>query len=833
MIPCGYCGSTVNSYRQYSTHLKIFHSKLLSGEQLICGFNGCPISYLRFNHLKQHMIKKHAIQDENVEMSTIRQIVPVINVNNNEHVSAMACENETQGEMEPFIVNAFSDMITKFNHDGVFEDSAAFILHLRSKMNMSLASIDFVQNSCSDMMDKLLTGIKDEVSSIFEEHNISDDRTTNLLHLINSLRQPFIGVESVYKQNNYFRKKNIFIPPEPFTIGYRLENQRTGDLVCSNVRYTGSYVSQKKVFKKFLSLPGVFDTIKTYLETSAGDYIDDFKDGEIWQQHPVRLLHANEKNCLVIPVFDYYDDLEICNVLGSHAGTYKIGVKYTLVKGLPPMLNARLENIFLNTVIVANDRKIFSDKDCFSKYINEMSNLENEGFQLSIHGNIYKIFITMVQVVGDNLGLNSVLGFTESFAASYPCRVCKMRRENFSLCYFENPNLFRNKHGHQEDIAVGNLSQTGVNRDSVYNSLPTFHVVENFAFDIMHDMLEGVCRYVLQYVLKYIIFEKRFISATLLNERQDIFIFDHSSRPVHFSEDKIKNGSINIKAIEMLNIMLGLNLMIGDLIPENDDVWEMFLLLRQILMIVCGLTFTEGELVYLNILVAEFLQMYVEETKQNATLKFHNMTHYATSIKKVGPLYYVWIMRCEAKHADLKKCMQCSGNFKNVCQTIAQRHQMKQAALFSKRKCLCDEIEACNVTDLVLAMVENGAAINQMLGNYGMYRQMYECGKVTIDGINYEAENVLITGSDKKDQNPEFVKIVTILMSDKRDCYFICHHLHVCSHNHHLQAFEIIVTTALSVMHHNELQNLPSPWPLVLRKQSKSNKEFVSLRHKF
>ena len=47
-----------------------------------------------------------------------------------------------------------------------------------------------------------------------------------------------------------------------------------------------------------------------------------------------------------------------------------------------------------------------------------MSNLETEGFQLAIHGIIYNIFVTVVQVVGDNLGLNSVLGFTKSFAAS-------------------------------------------------------------------------------------------------------------------------------------------------------------------------------------------------------------------------------------------------------------------------------------------------------------------------------------------------------------------------------------------------------------------------------
>ncbi len=45
----------------------------------------------------------------------------------------------------------------------------------------------------------------------------------------------------------------------------------------------------------------------------------------------------------------------------------------------------------------------------------------------------------------------------------------------------------------------------------------------------------------------------------------------------------------------------------------------------------------------------------------------------------------MWSMRCEGKHADLKKVLQCAGNFKNVCHSLAMRHQMKQAAQFSSR----------------------------------------------------------------------------------------------------------------------------------------------------
>jgi len=52
------------------------------------------------------------------------------------------------------------------------------------------------------------------------------------------------------------------------------------------------------------------------------------------------LQHACEENTVVIPVFDFYEDLETANALGSHAVVHKVGVKYTVVKGFSPAVNS-------------------------------------------------------------------------------------------------------------------------------------------------------------------------------------------------------------------------------------------------------------------------------------------------------------------------------------------------------------------------------------------------------------------------------------------------------------------------------------------------------------
>lgn len=50
----------------------------------------------------------------------------------------------------------------------------------------------------------------------------------------------------------------------------------------------------------------------------------------------------------------------------------------------------------------------------------------------------------------------------------------------------------------------------GIKRNSILNSLSYFSVSENFVFDIMHDILEGVAQYEMKLLFEYL--NKNFIS---------------------------------------------------------------------------------------------------------------------------------------------------------------------------------------------------------------------------------------------------------------------------------------------------------------------------------
>jgi len=98
-------------------------------------------------------------------------------------------------------------------------------------------------------------------------------------------------------------------------------------------------------------------------------------------------------------------------------------------------------------------------------------------------------------ILGDNLGLHSILGFSESFVAKFPCRICRCQKQ---VCHEQIQQLdqtTRNKVNYASDLLINDLSYTGIKECYVWNDLVSFTVTDNFCVDIMHDMLEGVCKF--------------------------------------------------------------------------------------------------------------------------------------------------------------------------------------------------------------------------------------------------------------------------------------------------------------------------------------------------
>ncbi|XP_039649874.1 uncharacterized protein LOC120555261 [Perca fluviatilis] len=121
------------------------------------------------------------------------------------------------------------------------------------------------------------------------------------------------------------------------------------------------------------------------------------------------------------------------------------------------------------------------------------------------------VYGTIAQVTGDNLGLHTLLGYVESFNANYFCHFCLVDKQTSQTVFSDDdPRItFRNKALHAQHcndlMADPTLaSKFGVKRTCLLNDLQYFNVSDNYAVDIMHDILEGVGQFKLKLLFGYL-----------------------------------------------------------------------------------------------------------------------------------------------------------------------------------------------------------------------------------------------------------------------------------------------------------------------------------------
>lgn len=88
----------------------------------------------------------------------------------------------------------------------------------------------------------------------------------------------------------------------------------------------------------------------------------------------------------------YYDDFQVNNPLGSHAGSQKLGAVYISFGCLPPELSSLIDNIFLASLFKTDDLNTFGNKVIFKDLIEELNFLEISGIDIINNNKKYKIF---------------------------------------------------------------------------------------------------------------------------------------------------------------------------------------------------------------------------------------------------------------------------------------------------------------------------------------------------------------------------------------------------------------------------------------------------------
>lgn len=684
---CFICKSEFSSLTTLVVHFKVIHM-LKKSSTYECTENKCSQVFSTLDSFKRHtqkhtnnVTKKIKINHNEKEIDDNTVIFQDINKDVNLH-NLLKESQEIQYENVTHKPNDYENSIdfTNFNIDiainKIHQSAINFTMSLHNNNNFSRKDVVNLQKEFSQ---SLIEPIADVLTN-FVNNKIKDPLLLSSFHtLISAISTPFKLCSSEYLLNKWLTNNNLYTNVNQFTIYNEINLVSTHGETNYNEQITkGILMPIQFQFKSFFEYDNNLNKTLThyqYLTNNSDDTIlTHFIQGALWKE---KMSHYHNK--IVIPYFLYIDDFEVNNPLSSHSSCHSICAIYY---SFPLSDQSKLSNIFVAALLKSIDIKNLGNDQCLKQLINELNKLEIDGIFIKTSEGEKKVHFILGLLVGDNLGLNSVLEFSKSFSANYFCRFCKENKLVTQTASEENVLLLRNYENYLEDISTNDFKLTGIYQEPIFNQLNVFHATTNYSIDIMHDIFEGICHYNMCHIIKYYTENVKIFSLHTLNLRKQNF--NYGSIEVGNASPLIKSIHIQkfhlkMTAREMMTFVHFFSLMIGDLIPKDDPVWAFFKNFLEIIDILLSNQIKENTINHLKELIKHHNLNYVLLFQDTLKPKHHILLHYPLIIKKSGPPKHFWCFRYEAKHKDLKAYARNISSRKNIALSLAKKCQYKYA----------------------------------------------------------------------------------------------------------------------------------------------------------
>lgn len=472
-------------------------------------------------------------------------------------------------------------------------------------------------------------------------------------------------------------------------------------------------------------------------------------------------------------------------------------------------------------------RKKIGNNSAFSPAIQELTFLYENGISITVDGHQTRVFFCFCLIIADNLGANGILEFVESFTGNFFCRMCKLHRVEMNTLFTPVPdNKLRTVENYDEDLIVGDVSLTGLNGPCVWNRVPSFHCVTNAHCDVMHDIFLGMLRYGLCNILYYFIHVRGYFDIELLKDRIAGFNYgpsDVGNKPptLHFTLAALENCSLNLSAAEFLFLGRHLSLMIGDLIEEGNEVWHFYLILREILEIICAPSFDVGVEAYLGTLVQEHNELYLRYFG-SLKPKMHLMQHYCNLLRQNGPLVLLCALMCERNHRRGKLYAGVCNSRVNLALSSAIKFQLMLSERLMRKDNFTNRLKTSKVYEVRIDTLPDGLNVAQTL-HLNLTDFVSTVKKAEIFGTLYTCNMIIVLGVD--DLMPRFGKIIKLLLVNDT-IIFLLNVLETVNYLEHVSAYQIAGSEDWMCMSQSRLQyNIP------LWERDFCGKSVVALKH--
>jgi len=786
---------------------------------LKCGQGDCVRCYSTFNSLAAHLRAKH--RDPHASFGPIAPDVDYSEPYDGaqeHHVRSAGLESGNQNQ------SAARDSKCA---------AAAFVASLMSSSSVTQKTVQTVIEHASALVSDIVDDISKDVVSILQSANVGNDAECGkLVDKLQEYRNPFESVNTQYNRDTYFHQHYGMVKGKSVYLGTRYDqavDTVTGRIRPVIKRDTFQYVPILELLSLLLSDDSIFyECLQDH--TSSNGIMYDFCDGELYKNSN---LFAGDQSAIQLCL--NFDECEVVNALGSRRGIHKIGFIYACLRNLRPVYNSCLSNIHIVAAFNTIDRSKYGFKRILAPLVRDLKQLE-QGVDLRLRdGRVVHRRGTVVQVTGDNLGLNQLCGFVESFSAIHFCRVCTISRDDCDEPFRDDCLELRTKDQYSqqlEGVLEGTLRtrDCGIKTSCLLNDLQYFHITENITVDVMHDLLEGVVPFELKLILFHFIYDRKYFSLPLLNARLASFDYGFSdcrNKPTAIADAELRDPQKNTltqKASQMSCLVRVLPFLIGDKVPEHDEMWSLYLLLRRIIDLAFADMCTVGDSIYLKYVIEDHHSLFRTLFPDRSMLpKHHLLLHYPLVMRRMGPLPRCSTIRFEAKHNESKRLCGIVRCFKDICKTVVHRHQLSQciriaAGNSASYKVSADRVSTCTVNELPQA--ECDVVLSSVAG-LRRFDDVSHATAVSVCGTEYRNNMVLVVAADDE---PQFCMIIRCLLVTADSVYFLCRDLRVKHFNSHMHAYVVEQGEGVRAVAHRSLNYYK---PLCIRRTFNSTDEHV------
>ena len=787
------CPEQSLTLKNYSSHLSNYHGSAFS---FTCPF--CPRVFGSLTYLYKHTRKYHRSLDvicdsENIDPPNVTESVidfdvpsPPVEIDSQKALSSRLARFINGSSGEDVLLNSLRDTSATWNQAFRFLGSAGNITK------------DLIQT-----VSLCLSKIAEQRPDL-----LSNDISRQLMSACENFK--FCSVENEYQLIRLLKQNTQFVPPKDLVFGSEYETRSVrGKTVYIEAERTGQFVPISQVLKETIlfhdEIFGIMSAYRELLKTLS-------KSGIILDcmQTEGKLSFSNSLNrSTVLSELDvsvdsdigeqsfylslelYFDEIEPVNPIGSRATIHKIGCFYWSLKNLPPWLLSDMRMIHLAALVSYLDIETYGFKQVLCEIKNDLLTLE-KGVEIKTKlGCSYTVASRRFIFVADNLAYHAVFGFNKSFSGGSCCEKCTLPQSLFKTVFEERFQDLRTPDSCPEDAL---RKRNGV---KTFCLLQTDHFdpYKNFTCDLHHDIFQGSLMNIIRVVLNDLIPEC--LSVDILNSRTNNFGYgrDIDGKPSEFDFDRIKDkshGHFREKYDQMFTLYRFLPLMFYDLVPCTE-VWKFLLDFFDLISFLLSPAFVESDYQQLGVLIREYLLIVCSKIlnlpkilsfvsdddlesytnlfpSESVTFKQHKLIHFPRILKCSGPFLYQSVLRYERKHQFFKRLTHNICNFKNICKSLAIRHQVNEYHEWKDGVPMkSDSFPGCKfdkISDIWCRNVEFQKCLSS--------KECMQSMSAIIKGTRFSVNDVLISDVTIEDcASPVFVLVQKILVANEK-FFFAC-----------------------------------------------------------